>query len=196
MRARWSGSEIEFDITGIRKMVKALEGLDKSPQKAVTKAAQAAVKPVLKEIKNGTVPVGKTKNLKRAITRKAEKSRTKGKKVYEVTFNKKYNDVLQKPIKHPGRLGGRNQKAYYPASIEYGFLARAPGGGYYYERRVRGSNQYAEKTETAYQLPSKKVEGQHYMREGAENARAQSQAALIKTLNEMLEKMIEEASHK
>ena len=199
MKARWSGCEIEFDMTGIEKMVKALERMDKSPQKAVTKAAREAIKPVMREIKQGTVPVGKpprgTGNLRKAITRKAERSKFRGKKVYEVTLNKRYNDVLQKPIKNPGLLGGKSPHAYYPASIEYGFLTRAPGAGYQYRKRLRGSNQYVEKTTMAFQLPSRKVEGQHYMREGAENARAEAQKIMIKSLEEMLQKLIEEASH-
>lgn len=195
MKARWSGCEIEFDISGIEKMITALNHLDKSPQKAVTKAAREAIKPVLREIKHGTVPVGKTGNLRKAITRKAERTRTRGKKVYEVTLNKRYNDLLQKPIKKPGILGGKSDHGYYPASIEYGYLSRAPGGGYQYRKRLRGSNQYAEKSTMAFRLPSKKVEGQHYMREGAENARAQAQEIMIKTLEDMLKKLIEEASH-
>lgn len=195
MKARWSGCEIEFDLSGIETMITALNHLNKSPQKAVTKAAREAIKPVLREIKQGTVPVGKTGNLKKAITRKAERSKVRGKKVYEVTLNKKYNEVLQKPIKNPGIYGGKSPKAYYPASIEYGFLTRAPGGGYFYRKRVQGSNQYAEKTTMAFQMPSRKVEGQHYMREGAENSKAQAQEAMLKTLEEMLQKLIEEAKH-
>ena len=195
MKARWSGCEIEFDLSGIETMITALNHMNKSPQKAVTKAAREAIKPVLREIKQGTVPVGKTGNLKKAITRKAERSKVRGKKVYEVTLNKKYNEVLQKPIKNPGILGGKSPKAYYPASIEYGFLTRAPGGGYVYRKRVQGSNQYAEKTTMAFQMPSRKVEGQHYMREGAENSKAQAQEAMLKSLEEMLQKLIEEAKH-
>lgn len=192
-----SGSEIEFDLSGTVQLIKALQKLDKSPQKAVTKGAREGIKPVLKAIKHGTVPVGKTKNLRKALKRKAEKSRQKGKKVYEVTFDKKYNELLQKQIKNPGLLGGKGQYAYYPSSIEYGFLVRKKGEskGHYYLKREKGSNQHSEKLGIGYKLPSRKVQGQHFMREGAENARAQSQEAIIKAMNEMLEQLIKEASH-
>ena len=69
MKARWSGCEIEFDLSGIETMITALNHMNKSPQKAVTKAAREAIKPVLREIKQGTVPVGKTENLKKAMER-------------------------------------------------------------------------------------------------------------------------------
>ena len=35
----------------------------------------------------------------------------------------------------------------------------------------------------------------HYMREGAENSKAQAQEAMLKSLEEMLQKLIEEAKH-
>ena len=163
--------DVAFDLKGIEKMVKALNKVNKSPQKAVTRAASKAATLVKRAVRQGTVPVGKTGNLKRAITRKAEKTRARGKKVYEITFDKKYNDVLQKPIKNPGAAGGKNPKAYYPASQEYGFLTRSKGGGIEY------------------------VPGLHFMRQGAENAEAQAKQVMIETLEKELDKLWKEATH-
>lgn len=166
-----NGCEVRFDTTGIVKMVKMLDKVGKSPQKAATKAASKGITLVKRAIKQGTVPVGETGNLKRAIIRKAEKSRARGKKVFEVTFDRAYNDVLQRPIKNPGEAGGKNDKAYYPASQEYGFLTRSKGGGISY------------------------VPGLHFMRQGAEQSEAQATQIMIDTMGEELDKLWQKAQH-
>ncbi len=168
-----SGAEVTFDTRGLVKMVKALDKMGKSPQKAVTKAASKGITPVRRAIKYGTVPV-ETGTLKRAIIRKAEKSRARGKKVYEVTFDPAYNDVLQKPVKNPGAAGSRTTKgghAYYPASQEYGYLTRSKGGGYSY------------------------VPGLHFMRQGAEQAEPEAKQIMIDTMGKELDKQWQEAQH-
>lgn len=162
---------VSFDTTGVVKLVKMLDKAGKNPQKAVTKAAGKAGTIVKRAVKYGTVPVGETGYLKKAIVRKAEKSRKRGKKVYEVTFDKAYNDVLQKPIKNPGKAGGKNPKAYYPASQEYGYLTRSKGGGLSY------------------------VPGLHFMREGAEQSETQAKTVMIETMEKELEKLWQEAQH-
>ena len=105
--------------------------------------------------------------MKSNIVTKTEKSSRRGKKVRETTFRggDEANAQLQKPIKNPGELGGKSQKAYYPASQEYGFLAKAPGGGIQY------------------------IEGKHYMRRGAEAASAPAKAAMIDTMTKELDKI-------
>jgi len=47
-----------------------------------------------------------------------EKSRNKGKKVYQVVFDRTKNNIFQKKNAQ-GKVVG-----YYPASLEYGFFAR------------------------------------------------------------------------
>jgi len=162
---------VDFDMKGLEKMVKALDKMGKSPQKAVTKAASKAFTPVKREIRRLT-PVGDTQYLRKSIIRKAEKSGVIGKKVYEATFDPALNDVLQKPIKHPGAAGGKYPKAYYPASQEYGFITRSKGGGYSY------------------------VPGLHFMREGADNTEVQAKAIMVDTLEKELDKLWKEANHK
>ena len=63
-------------------------------------------------------PQGDTGELKGGMKLIGEKSRTKGKKVYQVVFDRSKNNVFQKKNKD-GKVTG-----YYPASQEYGFFAK------------------------------------------------------------------------
>jgi hypothetical protein len=56
--------------------------------------------------------------LKRGIILVGEKSKTKGKKVYRIVFDRAYNDIFQKKNKK-GQVTG-----YYPISQEYGYFAK------------------------------------------------------------------------
>lgn len=167
-----AGATVDFDTTGITVMIEALNKINKSPQKAVNKATSKANLIVKRTVK-GEAPE-KTGTLKRNIVAKAEKNRgVKGKKVRQVTFKggAEANAELQKPIKNPGTLGGKNPKAYYPASQEYGFLARAPGGGTQY------------------------VEGRHFMLQGAEQASPTAKKIMIDVMEKELDKLWQEAAH-
>ena len=167
-----AGATVDFDTTGITVMIEALNKINKSPQKAVNKATSKANLIVKRTVK-GEAPV-KTGTLKRNIVTKAEKNHgVKGKKVREVTFKggSEANSLLQKPIQNPGALGGKNPKAYYPASMEYGFLARAPGGGTQY------------------------VEGRHFMLQGAEQASPTAKKTMIDVMEKELDKLWQEAAH-
>lgn len=156
---------IDFEHGDLVRMYKTLDRIGASPYKAVNKGTSKAAAVVKKSVK-GSVPV-KTGTLKRNIVTKTERSRSRGKKVRETTFRggDEANALLQKPIKNPGVLGGSSPKAYYPASQEYGFLARAPGGGVQY------------------------IEGKHFMRAGAESASAPAKEAMIETITKELDKI-------
>jgi len=83
---------------------------------------------------------------------------------------------LSKPIKNPGAAGGKNKKAYYPASVEHGFLTRAnEGGGLKFVRCKTG-------------LGLKRVEGKHFMRDSAEAARPEFEKVVIEKLSARLDK--------
>jgi hypothetical protein len=98
------------------KLKKDLERLGKVPQKHVTTAARKGMNPVLKEAKaNAPYDTG---SLKKGMILKGEKSRHKGKKVYDVIFDPSMNDVFQKK-NADGEVTG-----YYPVSQEYGFFAK------------------------------------------------------------------------
>lgn len=142
--------------------VGVLGSMEQVPQKCVTKAAGKGATVVRKAVR-GTVPVD-TGALKKGIIRKGERSRTKGKKVYDLMFDPSMNDVFQKPIKNPGEAGGKSPKGYYPASMEYGFLTRSKGGGYSY------------------------VPGYHFMRDAAEASSSPAKKVMIQTLNDEIDK--------
>lgn len=153
---------LTFYLQDLPKFHKTLKRVEKVPQKAVTKAAGKGANVVRKAIR-ATVPVD-TGTLKRGIVRDGERSRVKGKKVYKLMFDPGMNDVFQRPIKNPGEAGGKSDYAYYPASMEYGFLTRSKGGGLSY------------------------VPGYHFMREAAEASELPAKQAMIKAVTAELEK--------
>ena len=132
------------------------------PQKCVNRAAGKGANVVRRAVK-AAAPV-ESGDLRRGIVRDGERSRKRGKKIYQVTFSRNMNDVFQKPIKNPGEAGGKNPKAYYPASMEYGFLTRSKGGGLSY------------------------VPGYHFMRIAAEASGRAAQAETISVLNAEIDK--------
>lgn len=160
-----SSFKIDFEYGDLVRMYKTLDKVGAAPQKALNKGTSKAAMIVKRTVK-GVVPV-KSGTLKSNIVTKTERSRLKGKKVRETTFRggDEANALLQKPIKNPGILGGTSRKAYYPASQEYGFLARAPGGGIQY------------------------IEGRHYLLRGAEAASEPAKAAMIDTMTKELDKI-------
>jgi HK97 gp10 family phage protein len=105
-----------FKIEGMDKLKKDLEKLGKVPQKHVTTAAKKGMNPVLKEAKaNAPYDTG---NLKKGMILKGEKSRYKGKKVFDVIFDDSMNDIFQKKNAEGEVIG------YYPVSQEYGFFTK------------------------------------------------------------------------
>ena len=160
-----STMRLDFDHRDLVKMYKTLDAVGKAPQKALNNGTSKAAAIVKRSVKSAA-PV-RTGTLKRNIVTKTERSRYKGKKVRETTFRggAEANALLQKPIKDPGILGGSSPKAYYPASQEYGFLARAPGGGVQY------------------------IEGKHFMRNGAEAASEPAKKTMIETMTKELDRI-------
>jgi len=108
--------KIKFKIEGMRELERSLKKLGKVPQKHVTSSSRKAMNIVLKESR-ATAPVD-TGALKKGMKLKGERTRTKGKKVYQVVFDPAMNDVFQKKNKD-GKVTG-----YYPVSQEYGFFAK------------------------------------------------------------------------
>lgn len=154
---------IDFEHRDLVRMYKTLDAVGKAPQKALNKGTSKAAMIVRKAARSRAPE--KTGTLKRSIVTMTEHSYRRGKKVRDITFDRKVNALLQKPIQNPGMLGGSNPKAYYPASQEYGFLARAPGGGVQY------------------------IEGRHFMLSGAESASEPAKEAMIETMTKELDKI-------
>lgn len=144
---------------------RTFDAMGQLPAKIVTAAAGRGATVVKRAVKNSAeIPV-LTGTMRKAVRRlRAERSKVKGKKVYPVGFDPAMNSVLQKPIRNPGEAGGQNDKAYYPASMEYGFLTRSKGGGISY------------------------FPGFHFMAAAGESVRGEANAAMAKKFNEAIQK--------
>ena len=144
---------------------RAFDAMGQLPARIVTAAAGRGATVVKRAVKNSAeIPV-LTGTMRKAVRRlRAERSKVKGKKVYPVGFDPAMNSVLQKPIRNPGEAGGQNDKAYYPASMEYGFLTRSKGGGISY------------------------FPGFHFMAAAGESVRGEANAAMAKKFNEAIQK--------
>ncbi len=118
---------VKFEIEGMKELERTIRELGKLPQKCVTKAAKKGAQIALKAAKQKAPFL--TGALEEGIILKGEKTRRKGKKVYQVTMNPAMNDVFVKTTKDGKRY-------YYPASQEYGFITKNGGyvPGYHYLR--------------------------------------------------------------
>lgn len=106
----------KFKIEGMKELEKSMKKLGEVPQKYVTAAARKGMNISLKSAKaKAPIEDGYLKNGMKLI---GEKSKTKGKKVYRVVFDRDKNDIFQKK-NSKGEITG-----YYPISQEYGFFAR------------------------------------------------------------------------
>ena len=121
----------KFTIEGMDDLQKSIKRLGGLPQKYVTKAAKKGNLIAKKSAKKGGW-IDQTGNLRKGIIQKGEKTRTKGKKVYQVTIDPAMNDVFQKSTTTGKRRIRRGKKVsygdggyYYPASQEFGFVAKS-----------------------------------------------------------------------
>jgi HK97 gp10 family phage protein len=101
-------------LIGLNELLKTFKDLEKLPQKCVTQASKKGAMISLQSAKN-KAPKDKGQLIK-GIVLKAEKTKTKGKKVYQVTFSDKMNDIFQKKNAEGKVI------AYYPSSQEYGWI--------------------------------------------------------------------------
>jgi len=117
------------DLVGFDDLEKSFQALGKVPQTVSNQSARAGASVALKAAKkNAPEDEG---NLKKGIIMKRERSRVKGKAVYDVMIDPNMNDVFVK-------ISKEGKRSYYPASQEYGFLT-VDGGyvpGYRYLRRA------------------------------------------------------------
>lgn len=163
---------VTFDCSDINKFKQSLDRLgQKTTVKAARKAAQKGSNVVGKAIRSAA-PKGATGQLKHGFKKKAEKSRYKGKFVYQYAMDPAKNEIFQKPVLNVGKYGGKKNPAYYPASVEYGFLTSA-GGGLVFRQG---------------QAPVRHVEGSHFTRKAAEDSAPAVVQTMKKVLNEELDK--------
>lgn len=107
---------MKVKIEGMKELNKSLKRLGEAPQKHVTSSVRKGMNISFKDAK-AKAPI-ETGELKSGIKMVGEKSRIKGKKVYQIVFDRAKNDIFQKKNKEGKVIG------YYPASMEYGFFAR------------------------------------------------------------------------
>lgn len=156
--------QVSVDLRDLKEAKKTFDAMGTLPAKIVTAAARRGATVTRKAVKNSGAMPEDTGTMRKALRTKREKSRYKGKKVYEVLFDPALNAVFQRPIQNPGEAGGRSPKAYYPASMEYGFLTRSKGNGLSY------------------------VPGYHFMRDEGETMREPVKAEMAKKFNEAIQK--------
>lgn len=155
------------EVQGFEDFVRACNHLvTELDRPAVTRAVKQGAKIVQNAIQSAA-PLD-TGELRSGLILVKEKSRTKGKTVYQVTLGREKNAIFQKPIKKPIR--SKTKYAYYPASQEYGYFTRRAGGGMIYVRSD-GTN-----------MTMDKVPGKHYMRTGAEVASEAAKNAIAQNL--------------
>jgi hypothetical protein len=113
---------------GLNIRVEGIEGLEaqfarigKMPKKYLTKSAKAGMADPERQAK-ADAPVGKTGNLKKSIKKKMETPNKRNKAVYRLRYNPEMTPLFLK--KSSGAYGGKPPKAYYPASVEYGFKTK------------------------------------------------------------------------
>ena len=112
---------VDMDTRDIRDLELAAKAIGGVTKKQLTPAVRKAMKPVLQAAREGA-PVD-TGALKKGIVLKGEKNKPPLKKVFQVTMDKKKNDVFVKGLD----ADGEGKRAYYPASQEYGFLKKNGG---------------------------------------------------------------------
>ena len=109
-------TKINFKIEGMEQLQKSFKKIGEVPQKHVTSSSRKAMNVVLKSSRaNAPYYEG---YLEKGMKLKGERSKAKGKKVYQVIFDPEMNHIFQKPNKE-GKI-----TAYYPISQEYGFFAK------------------------------------------------------------------------
>ncbi len=113
-----------YKIEGMAELERSLKQLARVPQTVATQAARSGATIALKAARS-KAPID-TGQLRSGIIMKGERKTITGKKVYDVMMNPAMNNVFVKMVQNPVQLKGN--RAYYPASQEYGF--RTANGGY------------------------------------------------------------------
>lgn len=123
-------------IGGMMELEKLFERLSQVPQGIATRASRKGATIALRSARRNAPE--DTGELKRGLVLKRERSREKGRSVYQVTMDRAKNA-------HFVKMSKNGKRAYYPASQEYGFLT-VDGGyipGYRYLRRAADENEAA-----------------------------------------------------
>ena len=156
-------SGFNIQVEGLEQLQAQFERIGKMPKKYLSKAAREGMADPERTAK-ANAPVGKgTKtrgSLKKSIKKKMETPNKRNKAVYRLRYDPKFTPVFLKPSS--GAYGGKPPRAYYPASVEYGFKKK--GGG--------------------------KVPGQYNMAKAIQQHQGQSLQKIVNSLNDSLNKLL------
>jgi hypothetical protein len=126
---------VRFEFEGMEEFEALVKEIGEFPEKIVTPSARAGAMIALKAAKENA-PGGPdtTGNLKKGIIIKGERKRVRAKKVYDIMLDPKMTDIFRKK--------GKEKDAYYPSSMEFGFLTRNGRKipGLHYLRRALDDN--------------------------------------------------------
>lgn len=139
---------LTFEVLGLGDITTYFQELGKVPQKTVKKAAKSGATYVRNKVRSDIqlpVEYGWLRDSLIVVEENVKTSEGKrlrnrtGKAGFEVTFDRAFNEIFQKPIKEKGKYGGRgtDDYGYYPASMEYGFHhAKGLIGGHHFLKIV------------------------------------------------------------
>src|SRR5689334_3558245 len=155
-------SSISFhaSLEGEREVIRQFRALGgKFPKKYLTKAAKEGGKEPLAKARE--LAPRDTGALKKGIKYIRETPSKRTKAVYRMVFNRKYNNIFQKPIKNVGIYGGKKDTGYYPVSQEYGFKSKS---GY--------------------------TRGKYFLRRAIDSTASQSEVKMIESLNQSIDDIL------
>lgn len=143
------GLTFTWSTDALVKIDTAMDRIKYGTQRVAAEAAMAPAQAELEAAKTAA-PV-KTDTLRESLVLHMERNRANGKQVFDVMPTAKANSLLQKEVKNPGIMPGgkkRRNTAYYPASMEYGFMTvngkHVPGHHYLAGSMAAGSDSYRE----------------------------------------------------
>lgn len=140
----------------LEQLQRQLEDIGKLPKASLTKASKAAMQLIQADARANAPTV--TGMLKRGIKFKMETPNKRNKSVYRLNWDTKFTDTYRKPIKNVGMYGGVNANAYYPQSVEWGFLtAHGKKEGRYFVRSAMERNE-SQTLQTLIDVLSSEIE--------------------------------------
>ncbi|MGL5328163.1 MAG: HK97-gp10 family putative phage morphogenesis protein [Peptostreptococcaceae bacterium] len=127
-------------IEGMDALMKSMKKLEKVPTRQISKGARRGANVILRQARENA-PV-KTRKLKKGIILRGERSRKRGKKVFQVTL--KSADKFPEAVK----ITKDGTRYYYPSSQEYGFDTVDGGhidGKYYLKKAMESKSNEASR---------------------------------------------------
>lgn len=105
-------------VEGLNKLMKDIKTLEKMPQKQITKGVRKGANVILHEARARASERRKSGKMSKKLTIKAERSKRKGKKVFQVTYQKveKFPEAV--------KITKDGKRYYYPSSQNFGFKTR------------------------------------------------------------------------